>query len=96
MGYTTPVKSTIATATTVGVATSCRITGLAVFGGAGNGLIVLRDGGATGTVKDSYQVSAGNVFYVRFAGQAIKYASNVYVSIPSGSALTIHYDPAQG
>ena len=96
MSYSTPVRSTIAVSTTIGVATSCRVLGLAVLGGAGNGLIALHDGGATGPVIDSYQVSAGVNFYVRHPGVGIRAFTNVFVSVPAGSALTIHYDPAQG
>ena len=90
--YAARVKSTVANTNAIFVSTSCRVIGLYIQGGAGNGTFALLDGGATGAKLDAYVVSAGNTVYALLPGTGIQFYTNVYVCVPSGSAMTIHFD----
>jgi len=82
------------TATGAAVNGPCMFRGMDGVSGAINGDIILRDGGAGGTIK--YQRASpganGVSFNSMFSGEGIKFTTDLYVSLPVGTRVTIYYD----
>lgn len=91
--YASEIKSTVANGNAIWVSTSCRVLGLFLKAGQGNGNIVFIDGGAGGRVRDAYTVSAGDTQYVLLPGVGVRFFSNVFVCVPAGAVATLHFDP---
>lgn len=91
MAMQTDVKSAVVTTTGTVYAARTRIKGLLVAPGTGPGLLVLRDGGGSGTVKLSIPTTAnGEPFSVVIPGEGVLFENDVYAAI-SDCAANVFY-----
>lgn len=72
----------------------CMWRGMKVMSGPTAGDIILRDGGALGTIlyQERSPGASGVVSGSNFSGEGIKFATNLHVTLPAGTTATIFYD----
>ena len=89
----TDVKSTHLEATGTAVNYRTRVKGYQFLGGGTAGDIILRDGGASGTVRLQFNISATPLNPLSFTipGQGILFDTNVHVTLPATAKITVFY-----
>ena len=70
-----------------------RVKGLAILGDGTAGDIILKDGGASGTVRLRITIPANsnNVVGIPIPGEGILFYTSVYADVPGSSDVTIFY-----
>jgi hypothetical protein len=82
MGMQTDVKSAVVSTTGTVYAGRTRVKGLLVAPSTGPGLLVVRDGGGSGTIKLSIPTTAnGEPFSVIIPGEGILFENDVYAAV---------------
>lgn len=88
------LKAKEALVTTASFLGPSRIFGIFWASTAGGGAIVIRDGGAGGTVKIQFTVPVGSG-YINIPQKGVKYDVDVHVTLPATTNITVFYDPPQ-
>jgi hypothetical protein len=87
----TDIKTAIASGNGTIYASRTRVRGLLVVPGSSVGLIVLRDGGGSGTVMFSIPtLASGTPFSVLIPGEGVLFSTDVYGAM-SNAAVTVMY-----
>ena len=69
-----------------------RLKGLIVTPGGTAGDIILRDGGASGTVRLQFNLSTNqSAFSVLVPGEGVLYITDIHVTLPASSKITVFY-----
>lgn len=57
------------------------------------GDVIFRDGGASGPVRLQFNIASGSthVIYALLPGNGIRFSSNIHVTLPGSSKITIFY-----
>lgn len=71
-----------------------RLFGIHWFSSAGGGLITIRDGGAGGTTMIAFSVPVGGG-YINIPQRGVKFNTDVHVTLPATTEITVLYDPPQ-
>lgn len=89
----TDVKATHVEATGTMVSYRTRVKGYQFLGGGTAGDIILRDGGASGTIRLQFNISATplNPLSLTIPGEGILFYTNVHVTLPTGAKITVFY-----
>jgi hypothetical protein len=87
------VKSTHVEATGTMVSYRTRVKGYQFLGGGTAGDIILRDGGASGTIRLQFNISATPLNPLSFSipGEGIVFYTDVHVTLPAGAKITVFY-----
>jgi hypothetical protein len=93
MGMQTDVLAAHTEATGTLVSGRTRIKGYQCLSGGTAGDIIFRDGGASGTVRLQFNVPANtnNPFANLIPGQGILFNTDVHVTLPTASKITVFY-----
>ncbi len=80
-------------ATGVIYAGATNLGGYQALSGGTAGEIVFRDGGASGTIRLKFNIPANtnNPFANLIPGNGIRFNTNIHVTLPTGSSVTIFY-----
>lgn len=91
MSTLTNVFSAHADATGVVYAGAANLAGYQALSGGTAGEIVLRDGGASGTIlmKINIPANTNNPFANIIPGNGIRFNTNIHATLPTGAAITI-------
>jgi hypothetical protein len=89
----TDVLSSHVEATGTVVTTRTRIKGYQGLSGGTAGDIIFRDGGASGTIRLQFNVPANtnNPFSTLIPGEGILFYTDVHVTLPTASKITVFY-----
>jgi hypothetical protein len=91
MGMQTDVKSVPVAATATVYNQRTRLKGLLVMPGASAGLLVIRDGGASGTILMSIPTLAGDSsFPVIIPGEGVLCYIDIHVTVSNATATVFH------
>ena len=93
MGMQTDVKSTHVEATGTMVSGRVRVKGYQCLSGGTAGDIILRDGGASGTIRLQFNIPANtnNPFANLIPGEGILFTTDVHVTLPTAAKITVFY-----
>ena len=93
MSMQTDVQSSHVEATGTMVSGRVRVKGYQCLSGGTAGDIILRDGGASGTIRLEFNVPANtnNPFANIIPGEGILFATDVHVTLPTGAKITVFY-----
>lgn len=93
MSMQTDVQATHVEATGTMVSGRVRVKGYQCLSGGTAGDIILRDGGASGTIRLEFNVPANtnNPFANIIPGEGILFATDVHVTLPTGAKITVFY-----
>ena len=93
MGMQTDVKSSHVEATGTAVSGRVRVKGYQCLSGGTAGDIILRDGGASGTIRLQFNIPANtnNPFSNLIPGEGIRFTTNVYATLTGIASVTIYY-----
>ena len=93
MGMQTDVLATHVEATGTMVSGRVRVKGYQCLSGGTAGDIILRDGGASGTIRLEFNVPANtnNPFANIIPGEGILFSTDVHVTLPTGAKITVFY-----
>jgi hypothetical protein len=89
----TDVLSSHVEATGTMVTGRVRVKGYQCLSGGAAGDIILRDGGASGTIRLQFNIPANtnNPFANLIPGQGILFSTDVHVTLPTAAKITIFY-----
>ena len=89
----TDVQSSHVEATGTMVSYRTRVRGYQCLSGGAAGDIILRDGGAGGTVRLQFNIPANtnNPFANLIPGEGILFTTDVHVTLPTSAKITIFY-----
>jgi hypothetical protein len=89
----TDVKAVHAEATGTMVSYRTRVKGYQFLGGGTAGDIILRDGGASGTIRLQFNISATPLNPLSFTipGEGILFYTDVHVTLPATAKITVFY-----
>jgi len=87
------VKAAHVEATGTMVSYRTRVKGYQFLGGGTAGDIILRDGGASGTIRLQFNISATPLNPLSFSipGEGIVFYTDVHVTLPAGAKITVFY-----
>jgi len=87
------VLSTHVEATGTMVSGRVRVKGYQFLGGGTAGDIILRDGGASGTIRLQFNISATPLNPLSFTipGEGILFYTDVHVTLPAAAKITVFY-----
>ena len=87
------VKATHVEATGTMVSYRTRVKGYQFLGGGTAGDIILRDGGASGTIRLQFNISATPLNPLSFTipGEGILFYTDVHVTLPASAKITVFY-----
>ena len=93
MAMQTDVKASHVEATGTMVSGRTRVKGYQCLSGGTAGDIILRDGGATGTIRLQFNIpnNTNNPFANLIPGQGILFTTSVHVTLPAGAKITVFY-----
>jgi hypothetical protein len=92
MSMQTDVKSVHTEATATVVAYRTRVKAYHCISGGTAGDVIFRDGGASGTVLLQFNIGTGTQpISLPIPGQGILFQTNVHVTIPATSKITVFY-----
>lgn len=93
MAMQTDVLATHVEATGTMVSGRVRVKGYQCLSGGTAGDIILRDGGASGTIRLEFNVPANtnNPFANIIPGEGILFTTDVHVTLPTGAKITVFY-----
>ena len=93
MSMQTDVKSSHVEATGTMVSGRVRVKGYQCLSGGTAGDIILRDGGASGTIRLQFNISATPLNPLSFSipGEGIVFYTDVHVTLPAGAKITVFY-----
>ena len=93
MTMQTDVLSSHVEATGTMVSGRVRVKGYQCLSGGTAGDIVLRDGGASGTIRLQFNIPANtnNPFANLIPGEGILFATDVHVTLPTAAKITVFY-----
>jgi len=92
MSMQTDVQAVHKEATGTVVSGRNRLKGLIVTPGGTAGDIVLKDGGASGTVRLQFNLSTNqSAFSVLVPGEGVLYLTDIHVTLPASSKITVFY-----
>jgi len=91
MQYDVKAEHVEATGTMVSYRT--RVKGYQFLGGGTAGDIILRDGGASGTIRLQFNISATPLNPLSFTipGEGILFYTDVHVTLPASAKITVFY-----
>jgi hypothetical protein len=89
----TDVKASHVEATGTMVSYRTRVKGYQFLGGGTAGDIILRDGGASGTIRLQFNISATPLNPLSFTipGEGILFYTDVHVTLPTSAKITVFY-----
>ncbi len=87
------VKSAHVEATGTMVSERVRVKGYQCLSGGTAGDIILRDGGASGTIRLQFNIPANtnNPFGNLIPGEGILFSTDVHVTLPTAAKITVFY-----
>ena len=87
------VKATHVEVTGTMVSYRTRVKGYQFLGGGTAGDIILRDGGASGTIRLQFNISATPLNPLSFTipGEGILFYTDVHVTLPASAKITVFY-----
>ena len=92
MTMQTDVKSAHTEATGTMVSQRTRLKGYQCLSGGTAGDVIIRDGGASGTVRLQFNISTNLVaFGLPIPGEGILFYSDIHVTLPATAKITIFY-----
>jgi len=93
MGMQTDVLASHVEATGTMVSGRVRVKGYQCLSGGTAGDIILRDGGASGTIRLQFNVPANtnNPFSNLIPGEGILFTTDVHVTLPTAAKITVFY-----
>jgi hypothetical protein len=93
MAMQTDVKSSHVEATGTMVSGRVRVKGYQCLSGGTAGDIILRDGGASGTIRLQFNIPANtnNPFSNLIPGEGILFTTDVHVTLPTAAKITVFY-----
>jgi hypothetical protein len=93
MGMQTDVQAAHVEATGTMVSGRVRVKGYQCLSGGTAGDIILRDGGASGTIRLQFNVPANtnNPFANIIPGEGILFTTDVHVTLPTSAKITVFY-----
>lgn len=93
MGMQTDVLASHVEATGTMVSGRVRVKGYQCLSGGTAGDIILRDGGASGTIRLQFNIPANtnNPFANLIPGEGILFATDVHVTLPTSAKITVFY-----
>lgn len=93
MAMQTDVQATHVEATGTMVSGRVRVKGYQCLSGGTAGDIILRDGGASGTIRLQFNVPANtnNPFANLIPGEGILFTTDVHVTLPTAAKITVFY-----
>jgi len=93
MGMQTDVQAAHVEATGTMVSGRVRVKGYQCLSGGTAGDIILRDGGASGTIRLQFNVPANtnNPFANIIPGEGILFTTDVHVTLPTAAKITVFY-----
>ena len=93
MAMQTDVLSSHVEATGTMVSGRVRVKGYQCLSGGTAGDIILRDGGASGTIRLQFNVPANtnNPFSNLIPGEGILFTTDVHVTLPTAAKITVFY-----
>jgi len=93
MGMQTDVQASHVEATGTMVSGRVRVKGYQCLSGGTAGDIILRDGGASGTIRLQFNIPANtnNPFANLIPGEGILFATDVHVTLPTAAKITVFY-----
>lgn len=93
MSMQTDVKASHVEATGTMVSGRVRVKGYQCLSGGTAGDIILRDGGASGTIRLQFNVPANtnNPFANIIPGEGILFTTDVHVTLPTAAKITVFY-----
>lgn len=93
MTMQTDVKASHIEATGTLVSGRTRVKGYQCLSGGTAGDIILRDGGASGTIRLQFNVPANtnNPFANLIPGEGILFTTDVHVTLPTAAKITVFY-----
>ena len=93
MGMQTDVQASHVEATGTAVSGRVRVKGYQCLSGGTAGDIILRDGGASGTIRLQFNIPANtnNPFSNLIPGEGIRFTTNVYATLTNIASVTIYY-----
>ena len=89
----TDVKAAHVEATGTMVSYRTRVKGYQFLGGGTAGDIILRDGGASGTICLQFNISATPLNPLSFTipGEGVLFSTNVHITLPTNAKITVFY-----
>jgi hypothetical protein len=92
MTMQTDVKAAHAEATGTMVSQRTRLKGYQCLSGGTAGDVIIRDGGASGTIRLQFNISTNLVaFGLPIPGEGILFYSDIHVTLPATAKITIFY-----
>jgi len=92
MTMQTDVKSAHTEATGTMVSQRTRLKGYQCLSGGTAGDVIIRDGGASGTIRLQFNISTNLVaFGLPIPGEGILFYSDIHVTLPATAKITIFY-----
>jgi hypothetical protein len=93
MGMQTDVLASHVEATGTAVSGRVRVKGYQCLSGGTAGDIILRDGGASGTIRLQFNIPANtnNPFSNLIPGEGILFTTDVHVTLPTAAKITVFY-----
>jgi hypothetical protein len=93
MGMQTDVLASHVEATGTMVSGRVRVKGYQCLSGGTAGDIILRDGGASGTIRLQFNIPANtnNPFSNLIPGEGILFTTDVHVTLPTAAKITVFY-----
>jgi hypothetical protein len=93
MSMQTDVKSAHVEATGTMVSGRNRVKGYQCLSGGTAGDVILRDGGASGTIRLQFNVPANtnNPFANLIPGEGILFTTDIHVTLPTAAKITVFY-----
>ena len=93
MSMQTDVKAAHVEATGTMVSGRNRVKGYQCLSGGTAGDIILRDGGASGTIRLQFNVPANtnNPFANLIPGEGILFTTDIHVTLPTAAKITVFY-----
>jgi hypothetical protein len=93
MGMQTDVLASHVEATGTMVSGRVRVKGYQCLSGGTAGDVILRDGGASGTIRLQFNVPANtnNPFSNLIPGEGILFTTDVHVTLPTAAKITVFY-----
>ena len=93
MGMQTDVLASHVEATGTMVSGRVRVKGYQCLSGGTAGDVILRDGGASGTIRLQFNIPANtnNPFSNLIPGEGILFTTDVHVTLPTAAKITVFY-----
>lgn len=93
MSMQTDVKASHVEATGTMVSGRVRVKGYQFLSGGTAGDIIVRDGGASGTIRLQFNIAAAptNALSTLIPGEGILFYTDVHVTLPTAAKITIFY-----